>query len=109
MLRVTVELIPYGVESLSKSLAEICIVDKSPSEDKQTAEYSAAGYRLTKDNKIQEFAVEVNDFRRDAGVLALLREVLSVEIRNFDDVEYAEQLLRKTRLYAAGEEEKNEE
>ena len=104
MLRVTIELVPYGMEALAKTISEICIANVGTDKETNVANYEVAGYE-NKYGRIQEFAVEVKSFDRNAGALALLREVLSAEISEFEKVELAGRLLQHTRLLAGEEEE----
>lgn len=96
MLRVTVELVPYGVEEMSKTICEVCIANTYTDEN-DTAVYQAAGY-TEKNGKIEEFALVVRNFPRNDGVLALLREVFSAEQLPVGDVLMGENLISRTRL-----------
>ena len=96
MLRVTVELVPYGVEKMSRTIVELCIANVDTN-DSNVARYEAAGYH-DRYGKIEEFAYRVDDFPRNDGVMALLRRVLESEQLPLDEVELAEPLLAKTRL-----------
>lgn len=104
MLRVTIELIPYGVEAMAKTIAELCIANTDTKPD-NTAGYHAAGYHIRTDNKIEEYAIELKSFPRDDGVLALLREILSAPREELaDNEEIYEQLIQRTRLNTTEEE-----
>lgn len=92
---------------MAKTISEICIANTGEGTH-DVAHYEAAGYVVHTDNKIDEFAMKLDDFHRDAGVLELLRKLLSIEHSKMEEVHRAERLLRKTRLFAAGEEESNE-
>ena len=107
MLRVTIELVPYGMEALAKTISEICIENVSGDKEANIGNYEIAGYEI-EDGKIQEFATEVKSFNRNDGALALVREILSTERSKFEKIELAEKLLQHTRLLA-GELETNEE
>ena len=107
MLRVTIELVPYGMEALAKTISEICIENVSGDKEANIGNYEVAGYEH-KDEKIIELAWILNNFPREDGALELLRQVLASEQSKFEDVKLAEKLLQHTRLLA-GEEVKNEE
>lgn len=106
MLRVTIELVPYGVEEMAKTISELCIANTEQHED-NTANYTAAGYLVRTDNKIEEFTLLLNYFQRDDGVLELLKQLLSQEKQELDSTKMSEVLIQKTRL-ASQEEDKNE-
>lgn len=95
MLRVTVELIPYGQEEMSKTISEICIANVD-TDANNVASYAVAGYH-DKFGKIQEFSAEVTDFPRNDGVLELLRHVFAAERSDISDA-VSETLISKTRL-----------
>jgi hypothetical protein len=90
LIRVTIELIPYGAEAMAKTIAELCIEQTNPEA------YEAAGYEIKSDNKIKELAKELKIFP-DNGVLALVAEILKAE--NITPTELSEQLIQQTRLY----------
>lgn len=105
MYRVTIELVPYGVEAMGQTIAELCMQDTS--KDKDIADYQIAGY-ITQDGVITEFAIELSNFQRSKGVLALISEALTKEVSEFDKVELSDKLLNSTRLLAGERENENE-
>ena len=100
MLRVTIELVPYGVEELSKTIVEVCIANVHTEND--IAKYAAAGYH-DKYGKIEEFAAVVEDFPRNAGVLELMKEIFSAERMPLEELLLGEDLIQRTRLFAVAE------
>lgn len=96
MLRVTVELVPYGVEEMSKTIVEVCIANTHTDKD-NNATYAAAGYH-DKYGKIEEFGVLVRDFPRNDGVLELLKQVFSAEKVEVEELLLGETLIQRTRL-----------
>lgn len=102
MLRVTVELVPYGFEEMSKTIAEVCIANVH-TDKKNTATYAAAGYQ-NKYGKIEDFGVIVRDFPRNDGVLELLKKVFAEDRVDVEEILLGEELMKKTRLFAAGDE-----
>lgn len=105
MLRITVELVPFGREALTRTIAEMCIANVGG--DSDVADYKFAGYEVGYDKKIQEFAGEVKTFGRAEGVLRLLELVLAAEKAGVDTEEFYELLLSRTRL--AQEESEDEQ
>jgi len=103
MLRVTVELVPYGMEALAKTISEVCIANVGG--DDKAAEYEAAGYVVNQQNQIQEFAVALKNFDREHGALELVKQVLEADRSEFAEVKLAEGLLNKTRLLSPTQEE----
>lgn len=99
MLRVTIELVPYGVEEMAKTISELCIANVGGDQTTNVADYEVAGYEA-RNGKITEFAVELNNFPREGGALELVRQVLSAERSEFEKVKLAERLLQRTRLLA---------
>lgn len=97
MLRVTIEVVPYGMESLARTISEICIANVGT--ENNIANYEIAGYE-NKDGKITEVAWELNNFPREEGALELLRRVLLSPQIDIEKVELAEKLLQHTRLIA---------
>ena len=90
MIRVTVELVPYGAEAMAKTIAELCI------EQTNTETHEAAGYEIKSDNKINEVAKELKIFP-EGGVLELVAEI--IKAANIEPTELSEQLIQRTRLY----------
>lgn len=101
MLRVTVELVPFGVEAMSKTIAELCIANTSTEDN--IATYEFAGYQVKTDNKIEDFAGQITSYDRNQGALNLVAEVLLAPKKEFEEVKQAENLLSKTRLVNTGE------
>lgn len=101
MLRVTVEIVPYGIEEMSRTISEICIAN-TKTQDGQ-ANYEAAGYIIHTDNKIEDFAATIENYTRQDGALKLVAEIINTPRKKFDEVELAEQLIQKTRLNAQEE------
>lgn len=99
MFRITVELVPYGLESMARTISEVCITETIGDED--TVAYETAGYVVKTDNKIQEFASTTEPQPRDTELQKLLGIILSSETCEVGKVKLAEYLLGKTRL--AGE------
>jgi hypothetical protein len=96
MLRVTIELVPFGVEAMSKTIAELCIANTGTEDN--IANYEVAGYQVKTDNKIEEFAGQITSYDRNQGALNLVAEVLLAPNKEFDEVKQANKLLSKTRL-----------
>lgn len=100
----TIELVPLGVEALSRTIAEVCI-DTAYTEEQKT--YTAGGYKIKTDNKIEDFAIQVQDFdSRD--VVHMIGVILSEPQRETELVRLADTLINKTRLLSTGEESTNE-
>lgn len=102
MLRVTIELVPFGSEELAKTISEICIANVQTIDG--IATYEASGYQI-RDGKISEFAVELEEHNRKDGALKLVAEVLLAPKKLFSEVELAEKLLSRTRLMTGEKEE----
>lgn len=99
MLRVTIELVPHGVEALAKTISEVCIANVGGSQD--VGNYEVGGYQIGTDKKITEFAVKINNYERNEGALKLVGDVLLAPREEvFESVRLAEKLLRMTRLVA---------
>lgn len=92
MIRVTIEVVPYGMESLAKTISELCV------ETTDGSSYESAGYVVHTDNKIQELGIKLESFDAKSDVLKLLREILNAELCELDKLDLAEYLLGKTRL-----------
>lgn len=107
MLRVTIELVPFGMESMARTISEICIANVGGDKDANTGNYEVAGYEH-RDGKITELAWKLNTFPREEGALELLRQILSSTQTEIEKVESAEKLLQHTRLLAETEEGQNE-
>jgi hypothetical protein len=106
MLRITVELVPFGSEALTHTISEFCVANVGG--DSAVADYKFAGYQVGReDKKISEFAGEVKKFGRAEGVLRLLDLVLASEKDTMDSDEFYELLLGRTRL--AQEENEDEQ
>jgi hypothetical protein len=101
LIRVTIELIPYGAEAMAKTIAELCILE--------TAEnLEAAGYRIRNETKIEEIAKKIKKDTKH-GVLELVKEILESENKQIEEVELFETLIQQTRLYHQTLEEKTDE
>lgn len=96
MLRVTIELVPHGVEAMSKTIAEVCVANVHTSK-KDVAIYAVAGYH-NRSGKIEEFGALVEGFPRNDGVLALMREVFAADHVALDEILLGEELMSHTRL-----------
>ena len=103
MLRVTVELVPYGVEEMSKTIVEVCIANVHTDQNNM-ATYSAAGYH-DKYGNIEDFGVVLREFPRNDGVLELLKKLFAAERVDVEEILLGEELMKKTRLYAEIEKE----
>lgn len=108
MLRVTIELVPYGVEAMAKTIAELCIANVGGDTEPNVANYEAAGYLVTTDNKIEDLAMILNYFPRNDGVLELLKQILSQDIQPIEKVKLAETLIQHTRLANQGGENEHQ-
>lgn len=102
MLRVTVELVPYGVEEMSKTIVEVCVANVH-TDNKNMATYAAAGYH-DRYGKIEDFGVVVREFPRNDGVLELLKKLFTEDRVDVEEILLGEELMKKTRLFAAGDE-----
>lgn len=98
MLRVTIELVPFGVEAMAKTIAEVCIANVGTNNEENVANYEVAGYEVKTDNKIEEFAGTILSYDRNQGARKLVAEVLLAPNAEFDEVKSAPKLLSKTRL-----------
>lgn len=98
MIRVTIEIVPYGVEELSKTISEVCIANVGGSQETNIANYEAAGYHIGTDDKLEEFAVSIKEYERNSGALNLVSKILSEERSEISSVKLAERLLERTRL-----------
>ena len=94
MLRVTVELVPFGSEELAKTIAEVCIANVGGG---SIANYEAAGYE-SGNGKISEVAMKFDGHDRNEGALKLVGEILLAPRYELTEVELAENLIAKTRL-----------
>lgn len=99
MLRVTIELVPFGMESMARTISEICIANVGGDKEANIANYEIAGYE-SRNEKITELAWKLNNFPREDGALELVRQILSSEQTEIEKVELAEKLLQHTRLLA---------
>ncbi len=106
MLRVTIELVPYGVEEMAKTISELCIANVKTEDN--IASYEASGYAVGTDKKITEFAVKLDGYDRNEGAVRLVADILLAPRTEFSEVELAEQLIQKTRLMAAVREDEGE-
>lgn len=95
MIRVTIEVVPYGMESLAKTISELCV------ETTDGSSYESAGYVVHTDNRIEEFAKKLDNFETNSDVLNLIKALMNTESCKLDNLKLAEYLLGKTRL--AGE------
>ena len=98
MIRVTIEIVPYGLESMAKTVSEICIANLGANENAKLADYEAAGYHITTGEQMQEFAMNLENYARDSGVIQLVSEILAAPQQEVSKVRLAEQLLGRTRL-----------
>lgn len=98
MLRVTIELVPFGSEDLARTIAEICIANVGMEDN--IATYEAAGYEA-KSGKISELAAKLQNYDRADGAVKLVGEIfLAVGEVELSEVKLGEQLIAKTRLMA---------
>jgi ribose 5-phosphate isomerase len=95
MIRVTIEVVPYGMESLAKTISELCV------ETTDGTSYESAGYVVHTDNRIEEFGKKLDSFETDSDVMKLIKELINAETCDLEKLKLAEYLLGKTRL--AGE------
>ena len=107
MLRVTIELVPFGMEAMAKTISEICIANVGGDKEANVANYEVAGYE-NKYGTIKEFATKVKSFDRNQGALNLVAEILLAPKTELAEIELGEKLINRTRLASAGE-ENNEE
>lgn len=97
MLRVTIELVPFGSEELAKTISEFCIANVSHNKELDVADYELGGY-LVKNEKIEELARELQGHDRKDGVLKLIAEMLLLPEKTMEEVGRAEALVMRTRL-----------
>lgn len=102
MLRVTIELVPFGEEKNTEVISEICIANTGDGDSSQ-ANYQAAGYVIEQDGSIELVAGEVNNFSRTDGVLALVKDVLRSRHSRVEDIELGSKLLLKTKKEMSNE------
>lgn len=105
MIRVTIELVPFGMEAMSRTIAEVCIANVGGEKDKNIANYEASGYEVGTDKKITEFATKIAGYDRNEGAVRLVADILLAPREKFEEVELAERLIQKTRLMAVAEDE----
>lgn len=103
VIRVTVELVPYGAEAMAKTIAELCI--ETTNKTAEATEYEAAGYIVHTDNKIEDYATKLKIFQETPGVLNLIKEILNQDKLTTDQVNLAEDLIKRTRLFAETQKE----
>jgi hypothetical protein len=75
MLRVTIELVPFGIEEEASVISEVCIANVGGG-NVLTGNYEAVGYEKLMDGEVQMLARRVRGHARNDGVLQLLKEVL---------------------------------
>jgi hypothetical protein len=98
MLRVTVELVPFGSEELAKTIAEVCIANVSSTDN--IANYEASGYEA-KSGKISELAAKIENYDRADGAVKLVGEIfLAAGEVELSELKLGEELIAKTRLMA---------
>lgn len=103
MLRVTVELVPYGSEELAKVISEFCIANVVTHANDH-ADYELGGF-VVKNNKIEDLAKELHGHDRSDGVLKLIGELLLLPDKTVEEVKNAELLIQRTRLMAGEKDE----
>lgn len=101
MIRITIELVPYGSEELAQTISEVCIEEVS----KDT--YEAAGYEV-KSGKISEVAARVLLDKSNSKLKLVGKVLLEAGQINLKEVKLGEKLIARTRLIA-GEKERNDD
>jgi hypothetical protein len=104
MLRVTIELVPFGEEEFAQTISEFCVANVGGDKETNIADYELGGY-VVKNNKIEEIAKELQGHNRDDGVLKLIGEILLLPEKKVEEVEKAELLIHRTRLMLEEKEE----
>ena len=105
MLRVTIELIPFGEEEFAQVISEFCVANVNGDKELDIADYELGGY-VVKNEKIEEIARELQGHNRKDGVLKLIGEILLLPEKKVEEVDKAERLIHRTRLML-GEEDNN--
>lgn len=105
MLRVTIELVPFGEEEFAQVISEFCVANVGGDKETNIADYELGGY-VVKNNKIEEIARELQGHHRDDGVLKLIGEILLLPEKKVEEVIKSERLIHKTRLMLGEEEQK---
>lgn len=85
MLRVTVEIVPYGVEKNAKVIERMLIANVG-------TEHNIADYEFVQTDSGNRWAGEIRNFPRDWGAWALIREALTDPI-NFSHYSETDGLL----------------
>lgn len=75
MLRITVELVPFGNEEEASVISEICIANVGGG-DEYIGNYEAVGYEKLMSGEVQMLARRVRGFPRSSGVLDLVKSIL---------------------------------
>lgn len=104
MLRVTIELVPFGDEKYAQVISEFCVANVNGNRELDIADYELGGY-VVKNDKISEIARELQGHHRKDGVLKLIGEILLLEEKKVEEVEKAEALIHRTRLMLEEKEE----
>jgi hypothetical protein len=74
MLRVTIELVPFGDERYAKPIAELFIANTGGGNN-EVANYEMVGYHKSPDRG-EILTAKVYNFSRDAGAIQLLGQIL---------------------------------
>lgn len=78
MLRITVELIPFGVEEEASVIGEICIANVGGG-DGHTGNYEVVGYEQLLSGEVDWIYRKVVGHTRHEGVFQLLKEALRAD------------------------------
>lgn len=77
MLRITVELIPFGEEDEAVTIGEVCIANVGG--DAHTGDYEIVGYEQLLDGEVEWVYRKVAGHTRHEGVFQLLKEALRAD------------------------------
>ena len=94
MLRITVELVPFGVEEEASVISEICIANVGGG-NVLIGNYEAVGYERLMSGEVQMLARRVQGHPRIGGVLELLKNILRARNEDVATFLVGDRLLEK--------------
>ena len=95
MLRVTVELVPFGIEEEASVIAEVCIANVGG--DELVGNYEAVGYEKLLGGEVQILSRRVRGHPRNNGVFELVKNILRTRDEDIKQFLTGDRLLEKIR------------
>ena len=77
MLRITIELVPFGEEEEATTISELCIANVGGTQ--HTADYEVVGYEKTMSEEVEWIYRKIAGHTRHEGVLQLLKEAIRAD------------------------------